>query len=283
MARATTPISAQITSRHNHLDLLRILAGLALIFSHFYALRDGSNAAEPFFRLSGYCNLGKPALYVLFFISGLLAGRSFQRDPRPARYLWNRALRLMPGLWVCLAFCILVVGPLLTRLPLGQYFTDRETLRFSLNGVLLPNHYFLPGISEQYPHDDPRAAINGSLWSVPLGALMFVAVAVLGAMRLLSRRAVTWIVTLVCLLIWLAYDFGILAQTPGTLLYKHRIWVEFVPHLGFFFFSGVLAYLYRDRIKLNGPALIACLLAIGLTFKQTWTRLHLPVPTLWQA
>jgi peptidoglycan/LPS O-acetylase OafA/YrhL len=279
---AAGAIGPRIASRDNHLDLLRLVAVFTFIASHYFALRDGDNIREPFLRLTGYSNLGKPALYALFSISGLLGAHSLLASPSTLRYLWNRALRILPALWACVAFCALVVGLAMTHVPLRQYLTSRQTLHFLGNAVLIPNHYELPGVFTQYAYGDPRAAINGSLWSVPVGALMFLALSALCLLRLLKRKPVIWFATLACLLAWLAYEFGYVAQVPGTLLFRHRIWVEFVPHLGFFFFAGALAYLYRDRIVPHVLVFLACLLAIGLTLhaRMGYTVLTLCLPYL---
>jgi peptidoglycan/LPS O-acetylase OafA/YrhL len=267
---ARAGIEARLASRRNQLDLLRLLAPLLVIFSHYYALRDGDNSAEPYQRVSGYCNFGKVGVYTLFFISGLLAARSFIGRPNPIAYLWGRVRRVFPALWVCVALSVLVAGPLLTNLSLRDYFASHETWQFAGNAVLLPNHYDLPGVFARYTHGDPRAAMNGSLWSVPCGMLMFLAVAVLGTPRLLGRKTVVGLLTAALFVAWLAYQYGYVAATPGTLLYRHRIWVEFLPHLGFFFFAGVLVYLCRDQLVPDARVMLAALAAIVATWQVAW-------------
>jgi peptidoglycan/LPS O-acetylase OafA/YrhL len=266
-AAADTTLGSRLATRANQLDFLRLFAALLVIFSHYFALRDGDNAREPYEHLSGYCNFGKLAVYSLFFISGLLAARSFLGRPNPAPYLWNRARRIFPALWAAVAFCILVVGPVLTTMPLRAYFTHPATLQFAGNAALVPNHYDLPGVFAQYPHGDPRAAVNGSLWSIPCGMLMFFAVAALGTLRLLGRKPLIIAITAAMLLGWLAYQLGLITS-PALL--RHKIWIEFLPHLGFFFFTGVLAYLYRDRIRPDVRLFLLCLLALAVTWRATW-------------
>jgi peptidoglycan/LPS O-acetylase OafA/YrhL len=266
-AADATTLASRLDSRTNQLDFLRLSAALLVIVSHYYALRDGDNRREPYERVSGYCNFGKLAVYSLFFISGLLAARSFLTRPNTGRYLWNRARRVFPALMGSVAFCILLVGPLLTTLPLRAYLIHPATLQFAGNAALVPNHYDLPGVFAQYPHGDPRAAVNGSLWSVPCGMLMFFAIAGMGTLRLLGRKPLIAAVTLAMLLAWLAYDFGLITSAA---LQRHKIWVEFLPHLGFFFFAGVLVYLYRNRIRPDGRLFLLCLLAIAGTWRAIW-------------
>src|SRR5256885_13957823 len=112
--RAAPTIAEKLNSPGNNFDFLRLAAAFAVIFSHSYPLRDGVIDNEPYHRLSGYCTLGEVAVAVFFIISGLLVARSFLSDPRPLAYLKKRSLRIFPGLVVCVAVCLLVIGPIFT-------------------------------------------------------------------------------------------------------------------------------------------------------------------------
>ena len=60
---------------------------------------------------------------VLITISGYLVAQSFDTTPSPLVFLAKRALRIFPGLIVCVAVCAFVIGPLVTTLPLVDYFS----------------------------------------------------------------------------------------------------------------------------------------------------------------
>src|SRR6059058_2538076 len=107
--RAT--IGSRLNSRENNFDFIRLLAAFLVIVSHSWPLRDGHSKDEPYFRLSDYCSLGELSVATFFVISGLLVARSFLMDPSYKAFLRKRFLRILPALVVCVAFCILVVGP----------------------------------------------------------------------------------------------------------------------------------------------------------------------------
>ncbi|WCK16163.1 acyltransferase [Agrobacterium tumefaciens] len=144
---------------------LRLIAAILVIFGHSYPLTGA--------QVTGY--LGNPistlAVKIFFVISGYLISESWTRDPDVIRYFWRRALRIFPGLVVLVALSVFIVGPVFSKLSLGEYFSANETWRYLDNIVLLPN-YFLPGLfgGNVYPN-----AVNGSLWTLPVEFAMYIA------------------------------------------------------------------------------------------------------------
>ena len=255
-------IGSRLASRENNFDALRLLAAFAVIVSHAYPLRDGNGDREPYFLLSGYCTIGEISVAIFFVISGLLVARSFVSDPSAGSFLRKRLLRIMPGLIACVAACIFVVGPLFTTIPFKEYFFNRDTLKFAGNAVLYPKGFDLPGVWQQFDGSDPRMAVNGSLWSLPLEFMMYLAVLGLGMVKLLRRKWCLILVASALLFEWLIVER--IGFTPGTCLFRYRIWFESLPHLGFLFFGGTLMLLYKDSIVLDWRMFVACLVIIAV-------------------
>lgn len=145
-------------SRQNSFDFLRLLGALLVFFSHQYALQG---RAEPMFL--ELTTLGGLGVAIFFTISGYLITISWQRDPHLPRYMSKRLLRIMPGLIVAVAFCALVLGPLLSSLSLGNYFGHPDLRAYFWNLLFFPV-YALPGVFTANPHPH---AVNGSLWTLP--------------------------------------------------------------------------------------------------------------------
>ena len=103
------------------------------------------------------------AVGVFFVISGYLISGSWERRPQLPRYLTNRVLRIIPGLFLVVVVSAFVLGPLVTTLAAGDYFTDGGTYSYLRNAVLIPN-YALPGVFAGNPFP---GAVNGSLWTLP--------------------------------------------------------------------------------------------------------------------
>jgi peptidoglycan/LPS O-acetylase OafA/YrhL len=138
---------------------------------------------------------------------------------------------------VLLAF---VIGPILSPLPIAEYFRKPEV--FSFVGVNLSLLHFrdgLPGVltDNPFPH-----SINGSLWTLKYEARCYFVVLALGVLRALNRRLV-----------------GVLfvAALSAVLLQFDRFWLW---ELGAFFLGG--AFLYLRPLPLNGRVALLSIAAI---------------------
>lgn len=233
----------------NNFDLLRLLAALSVIFSHAFLLAENSQDHDPLILLTGgQAILGLAGVFVFFTISGYLITQSFETTASPAVFLAKRALRIFPGLILCLLVCVFAIGPLVTKLPLAEYFARRETYLFLLhNAVLDVDYNRLPGV-EFWP-GNIGGIVNGPLWSLPCEALLYLMVFVLGVSRRLSLP--------VCLLL-LALGIGAIWFDTAGDTFGSALWL-----LGFFA-AGMCCY------RLHGPRLIsgrwALLALLGLAF-----------------
>src|SRR5436189_3337733 len=174
--------------RHNNFDLLRLMAALSVIFSHAFLLAENSQDRDPLMVLTGgQAVLGVAGVFVFFTISGYLITQSFETTPSPLVFLAKRALRIFPGLLGCLLVCVFVIGPLVTRLPLGEYLASPETYLFLLhNAVLDVDYNRLPGVV--FWPGNIGGIVNGPLWSLPCEVLMYLMLFALGVCRLLTLR-----------------------------------------------------------------------------------------------
>lgn len=187
-APATAP-----ASRHLSFDVLRLGAALAVLLSHSYALVGRS---EPGI---GAQSVGNIAVLVFFAISGYLIAQSWSREPRLALFVAKRTLRIMPALLVVLLLSALVLGPLVTTLPLGTYFSSPDTWRYVSDNAVMHTTYDLPGLFTANPFP---AVVNGSLWTLKHEVLCYAMIAVLGLCGLLRRRSVATAVLLVMIAVF---------------------------------------------------------------------------------
>ncbi|MEM6663814.1 MAG: acyltransferase [Pseudomonadota bacterium] len=146
----------------NNLNLIRMLAALAVLVSHAWPITRGPGTPEPLQQLTGY-SLGTLAVMVFFGLSGFLLTISLQRDAAPIRFLQRRLLRLWPGLFASLALVTLVVGPMTTTLGFADYFGAGATWRFvGQNLVFGPLVPTLPGVFQANPY----TSVAGSIWTL---------------------------------------------------------------------------------------------------------------------
>ncbi len=152
---------------------LRFAAAVLVIYGHAYPL---TGMTAPGLLGNSVHTL---AVKVFFVISGYFIAQSWLNDPDFGRYVRRRALRIFPGLWVVVLLSALLVGPILTSLPLDAYFGNMGTVKYLENLFLRPN-FFLPGVFENtiYP-----VAVNGSLWTLPIEFFMYLTLPTLLAFR----------------------------------------------------------------------------------------------------
>lgn len=169
---------ADPAQRANAVWLLRLLAAAAVVVGHSCVI---IGTLPPTLFGVGVHVLG---VHAFFVISGYLITRSWQDDPSVWRFAWRRALRIVPALLALVVGTVLVLGPVLTTLPLGAYFAGRATQLYWWNAAFAP-YYLLSGV---FQDGRPYTGVNGSLWSLPIEAAMYAVVPVLGGRGVFARR-----------------------------------------------------------------------------------------------
>jgi len=218
------------THRTNNFDFVRLLAAMSVLVSHQYALHAQN---EPL--VLQYQTLGGYAVMVFFAISGYLITASWQADPNLFRFAARRLLRIWPGLLCTVLLCGLVLGPLVTEVPLKDYFRDPVTLRFFGTGLFVVSP-FLPGV---FPHSPVAYIPNGVLWTIPIELRCYGYLAIFGLLGFIRFR---WILLalLAATAVWYYGIHGAEAVFKDT--HKHLFEVEYAT----FFFSGSCLYLFRE-------------------------------------
>ena len=248
-------------TRRNNFDFLRFFFASLVIFSHSYLLIAPAGIDdEPLWRLTGArMNFGTLAVASFFAISGFLITQSWQRAPRLGDFFRKRALRIYPGWVVALLFCVFVFAPLL-RPGHGLALRDVGTYGF-LSQLLLRNTgvlRLLPGVG----------LLNGSTWTIPFEILCYFLVAAFGLLGWLRRPPV---VAALGVLLLTSLNLPALHLLPmawpafGTHPLPYIGWLWPLPMFATYFLSGMLFFLFRDRIPHSPWLLAAAALLVGLT------------------
>ncbi|CAE6882682.1 acyltransferase family protein [Paraburkholderia domus] len=152
-----------ISHPKDNFDAIRLIAALIVLYGHAFPLTGTTSLA-----IFGN-SIQTIAVKVFFVISGYLVIESWRRDPSPFRYLSRRCLRIFPGLVVVILLSTFVLGPVVTTLPLAEYFKS-PLLSGYLQNIILKPSYALPGVFTQITYPN---AVNGSLWSLPVEFAMY--------------------------------------------------------------------------------------------------------------
>ena len=238
-------------------DTIRLVAALMVVMHHvsiydrdFDHLRD-----DPTFILShGYTTIGFFAVCLFFCISGFLVTPGLVKTGDVTGYFSRRFMRIMPLLTVVVTGTVFVLGPLVTRLPLNDYFAAPDTWRY-LKNITTSLSLRLPGAVNQAGTEQ----VNGALWTLRYEWLCYIVLGGLAFLHGLRRRGLV-------LAIWL----GSLAAT--AVFYSDQTDPGGQPlmlaHLFAYFGAGVLLYLYREAVPatpLMGAAAAVLLLASWAT------------------
>jgi peptidoglycan/LPS O-acetylase OafA/YrhL len=241
-------VAALARGRDNNFNLLRAVAAALVIVTHAYGA-TGHAAEEPLVRLCGK-SLGSVAVDVFFVVSGFLIAKSWDRSRGVLEFAIARALRIYPALWACVAFCVLVIGLGFTTLPAQEFLRDPATGTFVLrNLTVLPFGTLgrLPGVFVGHA----EGTVNLPLWTLPFELKMYVLLALLGVSGVLRRPGAVALGVVAAALVYVV-PTALGRPESGAILYGRFV---------FFFFSGTLAYLWRDRLTVAAGPAVACALA----------------------
>jgi peptidoglycan/LPS O-acetylase OafA/YrhL len=257
-------------SGHNNFNLIRLSAAWLVVYGHAWAI-TGSAGGDLVTQLTQFKFAGGVAVDVFFFISGFLIAASLERNDTRG-YLASRALRILPALVVCVALSVFVLGPVLTTSD--DYWRDPSTWHYLWsNGSLWSTRYDLPGVFASLP----RNAVNGSLWTLPIEARLYLALLVASMLGVLTARRYTplWAIALAAACAFAAW------RNPLPEWLANYIWCTA------FFITGTLCWLQRARIRLSPWPLLALFALAALARGTQW--FHLPYfviacyGTLWLA
>lgn len=240
IGRRPPTLAEGLASRSDNFLLLRMIAASMVIYGHANPITGGTGPKE-FFRWLGWGTYsGHIAVLIFFVVSGFLITGSFQRNPNPLRFAAARALRIAPAYIACVLLCTYVLGVALTSLPVQEYLSNPKTHDYVSRALSIgkPFQWTLPGVFTDNPD---RATINGSLWTLPVEARMYLWVFMLGTLGLLAHR---WLGNLTLVLV-----FAVGMLTPKMVpLIAHANWLD----LGGAFLLGSLCYLNRDYLPASG-------------------------------
>lgn len=270
-------IADRFDSRSNAIGLLRHVLASVVLVAHSWQV--GFNAENPTVRFfSGQTQLGSLGVFGFFALSGFLVTGSGVKLSA-GRFMWHRVLRILPGLWVCLACCAFVIAPIVAfahgQGPLGFWRApDGPAGYFTRNLFASMEQVTISGLFADTPYGNGHpTTFNAPMWSLRFELLCYLGVGVLCAFGILRRAR--WVVLLLCML----FSAALITQTlrgatlatpkpfPGIigpvplfgLFNVHELVI-----LGFLFLFGAVLQLYKHRVPLHGSvAIVAAVVLVG--------------------
>lgn len=231
--------------RNNNFDLIRFIAATLVIFSHSYWL-TGNEANEPMGKFCGIVNFGSLGLKVFFAISGYLITKSLYRQPSLNSFVWARLLRIFPALLFAGIFCSLVIGPICTTLPLAQYFANSDIYYFVLHMATLHGNFYV--LKSVFASNLISISVDVPLWTLPAELFMYFCVLLWGVVLVLLKKQFKDLLLLPLIIIVYIIWWGI----PNSPEFG-----KYLSSWGLVFFLGAMCYLFRHKIIVSIPLLLA--------------------------
>jgi peptidoglycan/LPS O-acetylase OafA/YrhL len=216
--------------RKNSLDALRLLAAMQVAYGH---AREYLIPGAPSSLLTEIVGLF-PGVPIFFFISGFLITRSYERLQSIPEYVRNRALRIFPALWVCVALNIVMVAATGYFQMKGAGVTDLLTL-------FMAKSTFLQFYNPQYMREFGDGVLNGSLWTICVELQFYVLTPILyRAMGLLRSKPMYLVGAVLVTSLLSNRILYYLGPTYGSEVWWKLIHVSFLPWI-YMFLAGMVA------------------------------------------
>lgn len=229
-------LASGLSGRDNAITPLRLALAILVVFSHAFVA--GGFGFDPLYGATGgQMQLGTVAVLGFFGLSGFLIARSRETSTLHA-YLRNRALRIVPGLWACVAVTALVVVPLAVALggtaaldEVGRWVRHAATLQLGPQPI-----------TGLYGTNADPSHVNAPLWTLGPEVLCYLLVA------LMPRR-----------LVWMGCT-ALLVMAVAALI--GRPLAHAYLQLPVAFMTGAVLYAARDRVSLAGRWFAVALLVV---------------------
>lgn len=250
-------------SAQNNFDFLRLFAATLVLISHCYAL-FGRGSDEFLSKWAGFqTGGGGLAVEIFFFMSGFLLTGSLQRQPDLLKFAAARALRILPALIVVVLLSIFVLGPAMTTLSLEEYASRPGTLAYLGNAAIFWLRFDLPGVFE----GAPIHGVNGSLWTLPVEASMYITLAILFSANVITQQRVVFVLLSLYSALMLSQTYlDWSTENRGPILLSIPLYDFFA--LGVWFYLGATYRLYQDFIPVSNALALA---AIVLLAASVWS------------
>lgn len=226
----------------NSLNLIRLSLALFVVVSHSFMI--GGFEGSIFI---GSFGLGFFSVACFFGISGYLISQS-RSNSTVRSYLWKRLIRIVPGYLVAYLLTSFLFS------PIAGYFNGGWSLDAAVKYFLDGLKFFIFGpqlIGTTLEGLAHPTSWNGSLWSVRVEAMLYVATAIIFMFtRLAQVRLILIAGFSVLSAASILFMSGIVADpSPVGILSTMCL---FVPY----YLAGSLLYIERERVQLSTPVLV---------------------------
>lgn len=246
----------------NNFLLIRLVACVFVIIGHSYFLapRECGHCVDFMLLLTRSWPSHVLGVQILFLVSGFLVATSYRRHRSFVVFMLLRAVRILPGYFVCILLMGLAVGLFYTEQPWRSYLAHVDLHRYLLNNLSL--RMFVDNLPDvRFSARQGGATVNGSLWTIPVEVRLYLLVGLAGFVGVLRTccSANLVIAALLAVLVYMIEFAG-----GGS-----------VAQLSLFFLMGVFFCCNSALIPLSMPTLLVMLVGAFIIHGQPGFRYYL--------
>jgi len=250
-------VSDVLKRENNNLDLVRIILATMVVWSHAFQMNFGGFEQEPMFKFLKVSSPGTLAVSAFFFVSGLLVTNSLIKKKSISKFYISRFFRLFPALAILLLITVFVIGPIISTLPITEYFSNPQTWKYLFNNLYLNVNYQIPGCFQNniWPVD-----VNSSLWSLPfeVGCYIFL----LAVFTIISGHKKIANIVLISII------FISIIPNQMLLIFFERSYILGLQPIACFAFGAFLA-INQDDIKVDFKMMLGFTLLLLIFWRFT--------------
>ena len=231
-----------------------------MVISH--AWPAGGFGRDFLFQATGEgVQLGTIAVAGFFGLSGFLLAKS-RLSSSLGRYVRRRALRILPGLWVCLAVLGLLAIP--AAVGLGGQATPGQALHYIGSvATFQPFPVDIPGL---YPGSGEPNLVNVPLWTLSWEVYLYAVLGVVGLGGRASMRVLCPVLLAAAVMVDVAVNGSVL---------------ELYGDLPVAFLTGACVYLFGIPIRRELAAIVAIIMVVAAV--TGWLEIVTPLAVAYLA
>lgn len=255
MASTDTTVGPSSIRRENNLNLLRLIAASAVLFSHAFDFHGEHDWFKGYFGYSG----GWLAVSLFFSMSGYLIYKSIMNSRDVRSFTVARCLRIFPGLIVMLLVTTVLLGLFASTVSWAEFFSTPQTLKYvGGNSILYVPQYFLPGVFEENIY---KGVVNGSLWTLRFEFTCYILTLlffVFGIYETDKRFVIAAVAIIFAYVAYIAYGF--MSENQAVVLFDGNS-LSKLHRLYFAFFLGVVYAKWEQSISIKLVAVVTAWIA----------------------
>lgn len=238
--------------KDNCFGAIKLIAALLVIASHAFPI-----STNEFFIINKITNdqfdLGNFSVCIFFMVGGFFITKSLLTSKNIKDYLFKRIKRIFPPLIFAMFVTTFIIAPFFYEGSFIKYFLNSSPYLYFVKNSLMITTHMLSGV---FNGNIYTGSVNGSLWSLPVEFLCYIAIIFALLFKLLDKKNIKFTTVLL-----------VLVTLLQPIIFKILPMFNVILPLGLLFLEGAIYYINKDKINFdNGKLAFICLLLILVSF-----------------